>query len=295
MTTPMASFARAVDAEGPGAAWERIEQRWWSTRPVHRYSHWQKIESILPLLEGTSELLDVTRGASVDGILGVLAARTVPRVTIVSPSRCHLQALQRFAERNSIEPDRIEWVAGCLDDGTLPDRRFDTVTALHVLEHADNARSALSELHRRTARRCIVAVPTCANPTAWVRLGGGSDPYMFDPGSVAAAVRGLARTVARHRRGHIAVVEMVDEYGTESVHRWYFPRRMLQELEAADFEVQAMRPDTLAIPWSSRAMRVSTWLQSNAPAALTAGCGFGTHYLMRPVNPVRDATAGATA
>ena len=46
-----------------------------------------------------------------------------------------------------------------------------------------------------------------------------------------------------------------------------------------------MRPDTLALPWSERSLRLSTWLQENLPLGLTGGLGFGTHYVMHPTNP----------
>ncbi len=53
ITGPMTAFAVGVDNLGDEAAWERLESRWWATRPVHRYSHRQKIESILPLLDNS--------------------------------------------------------------------------------------------------------------------------------------------------------------------------------------------------------------------------------------------------
>lgn len=56
---PMTAFAVGVDNLGDEAAWERLESRWWATRPVHRYSHRQKIESILPLLDDSQSLLDM--------------------------------------------------------------------------------------------------------------------------------------------------------------------------------------------------------------------------------------------
>lgn len=282
---PGQSFAAAVDEQGDAAAWERLASRWWSERPVHRFSHRQKLKVILPLLDGAGSVLDVTRGASVDGLLGVLAARTVPQVTIVTPSCSHRAALRRFADAQGVDERRIRWVHGSLDDlDDLAPQRFDVVTALHVLEHTTSLRTALAALHRRTSRRCVVAVPTCVNPTAWVRLGGSSDAYVFGSSSLRDGIRGLARTVARHRRGHVSVTELVDEYGSEVVHRWYFPRPFLRELEYADFEVEAMRPDTLALPWSTRAMAVSGWVQQHAPPSWIAGWGFGTHFVMRPVN-----------
>lgn len=93
----MKTFAVGVDNLGDEAAWEWLESRWWATRPVHRYSHRQKIESTLPLLDNSQSLLDITRGASVDGILGVPAARTNRSVTVPGQDLAPDASTARFA------------------------------------------------------------------------------------------------------------------------------------------------------------------------------------------------------
>ncbi|MGL4173481.1 MAG: hypothetical protein ACRCTR_05340 [Actinomycetota bacterium] len=47
--------------------------------------------------------------------------------------------------------------------------------------------------------------------------------------------------------------------------------------------LEAMRPDTLALR-GPRAGRYPGWGQEHAPPSWIAGWGFGTHFVMRPVN-----------
>ncbi|MFI5719899.1 class I SAM-dependent methyltransferase [Nocardia sp. NPDC051750] len=280
----VSQFGAHVDSEPANMAWDRLASRWWSDRPIHRFSHRQKIQNILPLIKDYDHVMDVTRGASVDGILGVVAAGQGKRVTIVSPSNNHIAALRRFAGENGIDPSVIEFVHtgnGPLE--SLDVKRADCVTALHILEHATHPRSFLSFLRDRTSNRCILAVPTCANPTAWVRMGGDTDPYVFTAGSLQAAARGIRRTATAKIRGRAAVTEFVNEYGTTTVHRWFFPSALFAELEWSGFHIEQMRPDSLAIPWLNRSIQLSQILQDHLPDVLTSGLGFGTHFVLRPV------------
>ncbi|MEV6774346.1 methyltransferase [Nocardia sp. NPDC051030] len=281
MTHDFAAFGTAVDQEDPVLAWQRLESRWWSPRPVHRQAHRRKIDDILPLVEGYPRVLDITRGASVDGILGVLAASRGARVTIVSPASNHLAALRRFADRIGADCARIEFVH-CAKIEDLDVGSADVVTALHILEHAPHPRALLEVLREHTRRRCVLAFPSAGSPATWVRMGGG-DPYTFDRDSLPALARGLARTVTARLQGRVAVAEHVDEYGTDTVHRWYFPAAVLREIEWAGFHIDAVRPDSLAVPWSGRATALLHTVRPALPGALISRAGFGTHVVLRPV------------
>ncbi|ATL72520.1 class I SAM-dependent methyltransferase [Nocardia terpenica] len=279
-----AAFGAAVDAESADHAWQRLESRWWSQRPIHQFSHRQKIGNILPLLDGYTRIMDVTRGASVDGVLGVLAAGLGKQVTIISPSRNHIAALERFAEVNGVDAGRIEFVhSGNRRFEELPVEPAQVVTALHILEHAPHPRALLGFLREHTIDRCVVAFPSCLNPTAWVRMGGGTDPYVFGRGSLPSAARGLVRTVAARIQGRVSVTESVDEFGVDTVHRWFFPGVVLRELEWSGFHVERISPDSLAIPWSNRAIEFSRTAQRWLPEAVTGRLGFGSHVVLRPV------------
>ncbi|WP_431230467.1 class I SAM-dependent methyltransferase [Paenarthrobacter nicotinovorans] len=238
---------------------------------------------MLPLLEGHGSLLDICRGASVDGIIGVLAAGRGLDVTIVSPSRNHANSLKRFASELGVEAESINFVLGSLDKLTqLNLGKFDCVTALHVLEHADSPRVALESLRERTISQCIVAVPTCLNPTAWVRLGG-SDPYTYGAGSWKALFRGFLKVLRAGLSGRISVVELVSEFGTETVHPWYLPKRLIHELEWSGFHIEEVRPDTLLLPWSQRLLPLARKLQGLRTLGPVATWGFGTHFVLRPL------------
>jgi 2-polyprenyl-3-methyl-5-hydroxy-6-metoxy-1,4-benzoquinol methylase len=277
-------FSEAVDSGPPNRAWERLAERWWSDRAVHRFSHRQKIENVLPLLADYSRVMDITRGASVDGVLGILAAGLGKEVTIVSPSLNHIDALNRFAAVNRIDLSRVEFVH-CNQPSfeNLDVRSAECVTAMHILEHAPHPRAMMHFLRERTELRCIIAVPTCLNPTAWVRMGGGTDPYRFTRGSLASARRGIARTLLAGLQGRVAVTEIVDEFGTATVHRWFFPSALIKEIEWSGFQIDGIRPDSLAIPWSERTIELSRAAQRYFPDFLTSRLGFGTHYILRPV------------
>lgn len=278
----IAEFGAAVDSESPEHAWQRLATRWWSERAVHRFSHRQKLDNILPLLADHTHVMDITRGASVDGVLGVLAAGQGKQVTIISPSVNHIAALTRFATVNDIDPSGIEFIHSA--DRPLEDldvKPAHAVTALHILEHVPHPRALLDFVREHTLQRAILAFPTCLNPTAWVRMGGRTDPYVFSKGSLPAAGRGLARIAAARLQGRVAVTEDVDEYGRATVHRWFFPGAVLRELEWAGFHIEKVRPDSLALPWTGvEAARIA---QQRLPAALTSRIGFGTHVVARPV------------
>ena len=281
MTHDFAVFGAAVDQEDPELAWQRLESRWWSPRPVHRQAHRQKIDDILRLVEGHASVLDITRGASVDGILGVLAAARGAQVRIVSPASNHLAALRGSAARGAADSSRIEFLQ-CPKLEDLDVGSADVVTALHILEHAPRPRALLEVLREHTRRRCVIAFPSAGSPATWVRMGGG-DPYVFGRDSVPALARGLARTVAARIQGRLAVTEHVDEYGIDTVHRWFFPDPVLREIEWAGFHIEAVRPDSLAVPWSGRATELLHAVRPMLPGALISRAGFGTHVVLRPV------------
>jgi SAM-dependent methyltransferase len=68
----------------------------------------------------------------------------------------HMRTL-RYVTADLLDPDvdlRLD-----LTSLTLPDACFDAVICSHVLEHVEDDRAAMSELHRITRKWCLVMVP----------------------------------------------------------------------------------------------------------------------------------------
>lgn len=89
----------------------------------------------------------------------IAAARAGYRPTGIDRGKKAIRTAQRVAEQLGIE---AEYVLGDVRELPFPDRSFDAVVALDLLEHvppADRPR-ALSELRRVTRRRLVVGCPT---------------------------------------------------------------------------------------------------------------------------------------
>lgn len=271
-------FAEWIDSGTDDDAWERLRSRWWSTRKIHRVTHRRKIQLILEQLGRPGDLIEFCRGASVDGICGVMAAHQGWNVVLVTPSARHKRALELFADRYPPKGE-LRFQAGSVEN--IPDLDssvFDVAVGLHVLEHAGSTGDALDRIRDVRARVYVFAVPTCLSLVSAVRLGGG-DPYRWEGArSLSALVRGAIRVVAAACRGKVAVSEVVREGPITTAHRWFFPREFVRLAEQRGYDLVSTVPDALLLPWFERA---SVWLAScRAPYkwSLIEWAGFGTHF-----------------
>ncbi|WP_371658061.1 class I SAM-dependent methyltransferase [Streptomyces sp. NBC_00280] len=259
--------------------WDRLTSRWYSRRPIHRYIHRDKVERLLRVLEPGDTVLDVGRGGSVDGVLGVMAAARGHDVLICVPHEEQARVVRRFADENGVTVHVSVTPIQELDQ--LP-TRYDKVFALHILEHVDDFGAALAALRRRTAGQLVVGLPTCLNPAVWCRLGGG-DPYTFGAGSVRSLLRGALRVALARVQGYPGVDENVVEMSVPLRHRWLFPRRMRTTLSDAGFRVDAFRPDGVVLPWFDRLIPLSRRLDALAFLPFLRDLGFGSHAVLTPV------------
>jgi len=74
-----------------------------------------------------------------------------PRVLHIAPERCFIRRLERALGSNYITADLESPLAKVKMDIQaipFPDNEFDVIFCNHILEHVDNDRLALSEMHR---------------------------------------------------------------------------------------------------------------------------------------------------
>ena len=152
--------------------YERLDTRWNSKSLIKRNMHRCKIEKLLHFLEPGCTLLDVCRGGSVDGILGVMAAKKGLKVTICSIKQEYLDVIKRFADENDVIINN--YVVCQPEELLFEDGSFDYVSCIHVLEHVMNFDQCLDELYRVSKKNVLIALPTCLNPCVYARIGGAN-------------------------------------------------------------------------------------------------------------------------
>lgn len=257
---------------------DRLESRWNSPHPIKRYIHRAKIAKICRLLRPGETLLDIGRGGSVDGILGVFAAKKGLHVTISSVSTENLAVIQHFAAAHGVDQS-ITWVKASPLALPFPDGSFDTVAALHILEHLPHIDEGLRELYRLTKGDVIVALPTCLNPCAFSRLGG-ADYFQFSYLAPLAFLYGLARVCYHAARHDDGVDEIMEEFGRKIVHTWRFPAAMRALLMGGGFDIVVFEPDCICLPWSPSLLWLMQLLDRYGRAPVLRNLGLGSHALV---------------
>ncbi|MCI5055278.1 MAG: methyltransferase domain-containing protein, partial [Flavobacteriales bacterium] len=160
-----------IDKADTDEIYHRLDRRWNAKSPILKYAHRKKFEKLLKFIEPGQNILDIGRGGSVDGVLGVLAAQKGAKVTILNVSDRHIESIKRFAEKNDVL-DKISFIIGNPQEcEEFEDNSFDIVISLHVLEHLESTSEGLKTIHRLTNSRAIIALPTCLNPCVWIRFG----------------------------------------------------------------------------------------------------------------------------
>ena len=256
----------------------RLDNRWNSPIRLQRYIHRTKIQKILRLLSSNQTLLDIGRGGSVDGILGVMAAKAGLRVTITNVAKDNINVIRRFAQAQGVE-GQIEFKIGDPHRLPLPDQSFDIVSALHVLEHLPDFNAGLTEMHRVSRRFAVVALPTCLNPAVFSRLGGAS-PYSLSVNGPPALIKGALMVLYHFAKAHEGVNETEYELGEVVIHQWLFPWKMRRNLESVGFQILKFQPDAICLPWFSQAIPVMRVLDGLGSLPVLREIGFGSHALM---------------
>jgi SAM-dependent methyltransferase len=222
--------------------------------------------------------LDIGRGGSVDGILGVYAALKEASVTISNVDELHLSAIKKFAREHEIE-DKISFVITNPEDLVFQDNEFDIVVSLHILEHLNNFEKGLSQIHRVTKEKAIIALPTCTNLSVFSRLGGACF-FDFSPKSPFAIIYGLLRVLCNACMSKKGVIEVMDENGVMIEHLWRFPWVMKRELREGGFKIAKFDADSLCLPWFESLIGASKYLDRNSHLPWLRNLGLGSHALV---------------
>lgn len=265
--------------------YSRLDTRWNSPDLIKQYIHRIKIEKICNYLEPGKTLLDVGRGGSVDGILGVYAAKKGLKVTISNVSDESIAVIKRFAKSEGVL-ERITFVKGHPEQLPFSDNSFEYVTALHILEHLSSMQNGLSEIHRITKRKAVIALPTCINFCAFSRLGG-ADYFKFSWKSPFAFFFGLSRIAFHIIKGDEGVDEIMEELGREITHTWRFPWKMRGILKEGGFQIKKFEPDALCLPWFQSLLPVMKFLDKYSHLPILRDCGLGSHAFLEKESIIR--------
>jgi len=259
--------------------YHRLDRRWNAPSAVLRYAHRKKFEKMLAMIVPGESLLDIGRGGSVDGVLGVLAAAKGARVTIANPIDDNLSSIRRFAEQHGVE-DKITFMKNDPQTGDIfSDNSFDTVISLHVLEHLSDFDEGVKTLHRITRRRVIVALPTCLNFCVWIRFGG-QNCYRLSLNGFFALFTGVGMIIKSLLVNADGVVEnMTEDSGNKFSHLWRFPWKMRDSLRKQGFLIRKFGPDTMCLPWFDALLPLSEWLDGIGYWPIIRNFGYGSHAL----------------
>ncbi len=263
----------------------RLDRRWNADSPLLRYAHRKKFEKILKMVKKNESLLDLGRGGSVDGVLGVLAAIKGAKVTISNVTDNNLSSIKEFAESFGVE-NKITFVKASPQTGNLfKDNSFDMLISLHVLEHLENFDQGLETIHRITKRHAIIALPTCLNPCVWIRLGGQSQGcYHFSIQSFKALFIGIGKVAKAFLINADGVIEdQTEDNGNKWNHLWRFPWKMREAFAKHGFIVKKFGPDTMCLPWFQSLIPLSNFLDKVGYLRIVNNFGYGSHALIEKV------------
>lgn len=239
--------------------------------------HRCKIEKLLKFMEPGRTLLDVCRGGSVDGILGVMASKKGLKVTICSIKQEYLDVIKRFAELNNAKVEK--YIICKPEELKFNNQEFDYVSCIHVLEHVENFDKAMNELYRVSKKYVLVAIPTCLNLCVFARLGKGNY-YNFNLKTVIQEIVGFIKVFSAFLLGKEGVYEYNEEKGEYIKHFQRFPWKFKKIIEKYNFRIITYGADGICFPWSKKMIYIQQKLDKYAYSIFLRNFGFGTHYFL---------------
>lgn len=258
--------------------YSRLDTRWNSESIIKKNMHRCKINKLLKFLEPGNTLLDVCRGGSVDGILGVMAAQKGLQVTICSVKQEYLDVIKRFATENNIEV--YKYIVCEPEDLKFSDESFDYVSCIHVLEHVNDLKKSISEIYRVSKGRVLLALPTCLNACVFARIGG-ANYYDFNYKSIPCMLAGMGKVIKAWVLGKDGVYENNEEKGEIIRHYQRFPGKVKELCEENGFIVEKYGADGFCFPWLKVCVYLQRVVDKCAYIPVMRNWGFGTHYFLK--------------
>lgn len=222
---------------------EIVAKRLESPYPLRSYAHRTQYETIAKIVKPGETVLDAGCG---EGVLTWYLAERGAKVTGMDISKPNIEAAKRFLEKKGVD-DRVTLVLGDAEKLPFPDASFDWVISSHVLEHLPDFDKGLSEIHRVTKKRAVVALPTCLNLSA-ASILGGADFWRLSKRAFIALPWGFVRILLNF--GSEGVQEGYAGVG-ELPHIWRYPWVMRRRLENGGFTIVSFEAATLVLPYFS--------------------------------------------
>ncbi len=258
--------------------YSRLDTRWNSDSIIKKNMHHCKIKKLLKFLKPGKTLLDVCRGGSVDGILGVMAAKKGLKVTICSVKQEYLDVIKRFANEQNIEV--YEYVVCEPENLCFSDESFDYVSCIHVLEHVNDLQKCFSEIHRVTKGKALIALPTCLNACVFARIGG-ANYYDFNYKSIPCMLNGFIKVMYALLTGKEGVFENNEEKGEIIKHYQRFPGKIKLLCKNNNFVVISYGADGFCFPWIKKFVYIQKYFDKGAYIPIIRNFGFGTHFYLQ--------------
>ncbi|MCP4133121.1 MAG: class I SAM-dependent methyltransferase [bacterium] len=127
-------------------------------KPFKRNAGLPRVQKVLGILKGLApkSMLDIGSGRGVF-LWPLLEELPMPRITCVDTLDYRVRAINHAAAGGIDRVRAVQMDACSLD---FPDRHFDVVTMLEVLEHIEEAEKALAEVFRVARKYVLLSVPS---------------------------------------------------------------------------------------------------------------------------------------
>ncbi len=245
-----------------------FDKRYNSPNSLRRYVHRVQYDSILKYIQPTESVIDIGCG---EGVLSCLMAAKGAKVTGIDISEPNIAAAKELARRMGVE-ERVIFIVGDAENVPVADASFDVAVSCHVLEHLPHFEKGLSEIHRVTKGKAIVALPTLLNLCSIVQVGHGSF-WEISKRSLVSFPIGLGRAVAHFFE------EGVDEGymgHAELTHIFRWPWIVRRKLMAGGFEIDKFEASTLATPFFSFPLTIIRQIDKLTGLPVFRNFGYGT-------------------
>lgn len=250
-----------------------FDKRFNSPSPLRRYAHWAQYQAFVDKISPGESVLDAGCG---EGVLSCLLAKNGVKVTGVDISEPNIAAAKKLAKEWGVE-DKVSFQVGDAENLPFPDENFEIVISSHVLEHIPNFNKGLSELHRVSRGKVIVAMPTILNLCSIIQAGHGSF-WELSKRSLVALPWGFLKTIF-----FIFTPGVNEGYAgrKELVHIWRYPWIMKRQLKKAGFKIMHFEASSLCLPFFNFFLPLIKKLDKIKAWPLARNFGYGSTAVLK--------------